>query len=351
MRRIRICLLSLVLLLQLTACSRPAATSDPEADEREVRYVEAMDTFMTLTACGSHRAEALDAAEAEIHRLDALLSAGSPSSEISTLNRDGTAGLSEDSRVLVARALELYAETGGCFDITVLPLMELWGFTSGDHHVPTKAQLTDALSAVGVDRLTYQPDTGELTLSEGQSIDLGGIAKGYTSQRVMELYHAAGVTSGLVSLGGNVQCLGARPDGTPWRIGIQDPWGMEGAMVAVVEIVDQAVITSGGYERYFEDEATSIAYHHILNPKTGMPADAGLASVSIISSDGTLADGLSTALYIMGLDAATDYWRAHSGEFQAIFIDNEGKMYVTEGLKSSVTPVPSGAELTVLTKT
>ena len=350
MRRILIYLCSLILLMQLTACARPVTESDPEAAEREVRYVEAMDTFMTLTACGTNRSKALDAAEAEIHRLDALLSVGNPDSEISAINRKGSGILSADTRVMVAQALELFKETGGCFDITVLPLVELWGFTSGDHRVPSESQLADALSTVGADRLSYQPDSGELTLSENQSIDLGGIAKGYTSQRIMELYRAAGLTSGLVSLGGNVQCLGARPDGTPWRIGIQDPWGAEGAMVAVVEIVDQAVITSGGYERYFTDESTGITYQHILDPKTGMPADGGLASVSIVSSDGTLADGLSTALYIMGLERATEYWRGHSGEFQAILIDNDGSIYVTEGLSSTVTPVSSDADLIVLTK-
>ena len=121
-------------------------------------------------------------------------------------------------------------------------------------------------------------------------------------------------------------------------------------MVAVVEVVNQAVITSGGYERCFEDEATGITYHHILDPKTGRPADSGLASVSIVSPDGTLADGLSTALYIMGLDRAAEYWRGHSGEFEAIFIDGGGKLYVTEGLADSVTPTESGAALAVLTK-
>ena len=119
MRRILLYLLPLVLLAQLTACTRPAAESDPEATEKEVRYVEAMDTFMTLTAYGSQRARALDAAEAEIRRLDALLSIGNPDSEISAVNRTGSGTLSVDTRVMVEQALALHAETGGCFDITV----------------------------------------------------------------------------------------------------------------------------------------------------------------------------------------------------------------------------------------
>lgn len=346
MRKLWTGLLALMLCLALAACERPAAV-DPEAAEREVRSLEAMDTFMTLTACGAHRTEALDAVEAEIRRLDALLSTGNPDSEIATLNRTGSGALSADARALVERALELYGETGGRFDITVYPLMELWGFTGGAHRVPGDAEIAALLPAVGADQLDYDPDTGELVLGAGQRIDLGGIAKGYTSQRAMELYRAVGVTSGLVSLGGNVQCLGARPDGTPWRIGIQDPWGADGAMSAVVEVVDQAVVTSGGYERYFTDEATGVTYHHILDPATGVPARSGLASVTIVSPDGTLADGLSTALYIMGLDAATDYWRAHSGQFQAIFIDDAGKIHATEGLASSVKPT-GGAKLNLL---
>ena len=346
MRRILICLISLALLL--SACARTPAPADSEAGEREVRSLEAMDTFMSLTACGAHRTEALDAAEAEIRRLEALFSIGSPESEISLLNQAGEGVLSADTRALVGRALELYDETDGRFDITVLPLMDLWGFTSGDYQVPSEAQLADALAAVGADSLTYQPETGALALGKGQAVDLGGIAKGYTSDRVMELYRAAGVTSGLVSLGGNVQCLGTRPDGSPWRIGIQDPEGVSGAMVAVIEVADQAVITSGGYERYFVDESTGITYQHILDPSTGMPVANDLTSVTIVSPDGTLADGLSTALYIMGLEEATDYWRAHSDAFQAVFIDGAGQIYVTEGLAASVTPAAGKAEFTVL---
>ena len=346
MRRTLLCLLCIATLL--SSCARPAVITDPEAGEKSVRYVEAMDTFMSLTAYGAHRSEALDAAEAEILRLDALLSTGRPDSEISALNRTGRGVLSADSRALVGRALELFEETGGRFDITVYPLMELWGFTSGSYQVPTQAQLTAALATVGADRLTYRPDAGELTLEEGQAIDLGGIAKGYASQRVMELYRKAGVTSGLVSLGGNVQCLGSRPDGSPWRIGIQDPWNAEGAMYAVLEVADQAVITSGGYERHFVDEATGVTYQHILNPATGMPADSGLASVTVVSPDGALADGLSTALYIMGLDAAAAYWRAHSDQFQAIFIDASGGLSVTEGLASSVSSTVDGVEPIIL---
>lgn len=332
------CLLALTLLL--TGCKYSTSgpvSNDPEAAQESQRYLESMDTMMRLTAYGSAREEALDAAEAEILRLDALLSTGQADSEISTLNRSGGGILSPDVCTLVERSLELYEETGGAFDITIYPLMELWGFPSQDYHVPTEQELAETLPLVGSDQLTFDQDTGTLTLGPGQAIDLGGIAKGYTSQRLMELYQEAGVTSGMVSLGGNIQCLGTRPDGTPWRIGIQDPWSDEGGIAAILQVVDQAVITSGGYERYFVDEATGTTYQHILDPETGFPAESGLSSVTIVTDDGMLGDALSTALYLMGLEESTDFWRAHSDQFQALFIDKDGTLYVTEGLSDAVT--------------
>lgn len=326
-------------LLLLTGCAsapagQRAAAAEPEADVSSTRHVEAMDTIMALSAYGSNREKALDAAEAEILRLDALLSTGKPDSEVSELNRTGTVTLSEDSKKLVNCAFSLHEETDGAFDVTVYPLMQLWGFPEKEYHLPTQEELADALARVGMDRLRLEGDT--LSLDEGQEIDLGGIGKGYTSQRVMEVYRQAGVTSGLVSLGGNVQCLGTKPDGSLWRVGIQDPWKTEGEIAAVVEVQDQAVITSGGYERYFVDESTGETYCHILDPKTGWPVKSGLASVSIVSPDGMLADGLSTSLYILGLEGATQFWRDHSEQFQAIFIDNQGQIFVTEGLKDAV---------------
>jgi thiamine biosynthesis lipoprotein len=325
-------------LLLLTGCSYSTASTpaDPEADTKSQRYVESMDTYMTLTAYGSNREAGLDAAEAEILQLNDLLSVGVEDSEISNINRTGSGILSQDTKAMVEKALELYQETDRAFDITVYPLMDLWGFTTQNYHVPTDQELTDVLAKVGTDQLTYDASSGTLTLGEGQAIDLGGIAKGYTSQRIMELYQEQGVTSGMVSLGGNIQCLGTKPDGSAWRVGIQDPWGAEGSIAAVVSVVDQAVITSGGYERYFVDEETGITYRHILNPEDGYPAESGLASVSIISSDGMLADGLSTSLYILGLEKASDYWRAHSDQFQAMFICDDGTIYITEGLESQV---------------
>ena len=170
-----------------------------------------------------------------------------------------------------------------------------------------------------------------VTLGADQQIDFGGIAKGYTSSRIMDIYKDNGITSGLVNLGGNVQALGTKTDGTKWKIAVQSPDDTEDYL-GILSVQDKAVITSGGYERYFEQDG--VTYHHIIDPKTGYPAESGLVSVTIVSEDGTLADGLSTSLFIMGKEKAADFWREHKDDFDAILMSDDGTLYVTEGLEN-----------------
>ena len=168
-----------------------------------------------------------------------------------------------------------------------------------------------------------------VTIPDDVRLDLGGIAKGFTSSRVMDVFREKGVTSGIISLGGNVQALGCKPDGNMWRIGIQDPNDLNSTF-AVIEVADQAVITSGGYQRYFEENGQT--YHHIIDPRTGYPAENGLISVTIISDDGTLADALSTSLFIMGPEKASTFWKKHADAFDAVMMKDDGTVMVTAGL-------------------
>lgn len=322
-----------VILLCLLLFSGCAAGGDAGASS--TRYLTAMDTVMSLTAYGENRDGALEMSVAEIQRLDDLLSIGNENSDISRLNREKHAVLSPDTYSLLSQALNLARDTQGVFDPTVYPLVKLWGFYNKDYHVPTRQELSDTLAQVDYRDVSLSQGSYEASLGNGQQIDLGGIGKGFASQRVTELLRDAGVTSAMVSLGGNIQCLGAKPDGSPWNIGIRDPFGEE--LYATVRVTDKAVITSGGYERYFEDPETHNIYRHILDPRTGFPAEKGLSSVSIVTSDGTLGDGLSTALYIMGLKDAAVYWQAHREAFEAVFITDDGSLYATEGLRGSVT--------------
>lgn len=296
------------------------------------RELFAMDTVMSFTAYGKNCEKAVEAAVQEVQRLDALLSTGDASSEISGLNRTGGGEISEDTAELFKRGMDIYEKTDGLFDFTIYPLMELWGFPSKEYHVPTKEELKGVLPLVDASKVSFTED--EAHLGEGQQVDFGGIAKGYTSARVMEIYQEYGVSSGIVSLGGNVQVYGEKPDGSLWRIGIRDPEGGPEDMVAVLEAEDCAVVTSGGYERYFEEDGNT--YIHILNPKTGYPAEGDLVSVTVVSEDGTLADALSTSLYIMGMEDAVSYWKRYRDDFEMILITKNGVIYATEGISGQI---------------
>lgn len=299
----------------------------------------AMDTYMTVTAYGDKCTEAVQAAVDEINRLDDLWSVGNSESEISILNENGSVILSDETYTVVKEALELYDSTGGLFDITVYPLMVEWGFTTEDYKVPTDDKIKELLKLTGIDKITLDDETHQITLQTGTQIDLGGIAKGYTSAKIMDIFSEYGIVSGLVSLGGNVQLYGTKVDGSDWRVGVENPDNTIKALstsdyIGVVQISDKALITSGGYQRYFVDE-NGEKHHHIIDPRTGSPSNSGLISVTIVSDDGLLADGLSTSLFIMGKDDAISYWHEHSDQFDFILVDSEGKIYVSKGIESN----------------
>ena len=307
--------------------SSESAQNQSDDIQEASRDVFAMDTYMTVTAYGENAEAAVDAAQAEIERLDALLSTGD-----AELNVDGSAELSEDAGYLTERALELYQETDGAFDIAIYPVMEAWGFPTQNFQVPSQETLEQLLPLTDAGNIFYDKETRKISFGvEGMKIDLGGIAKGYTSSRIMDIYKENGITSGLVNLGGNVQALGTKTDETKWKIAVQSPDDTEDYL-GILSVQDKAVITSGGYERYFEQNG--VTYHHIIDPKTGYPAESGLVSVTIVSSDGTLADGLSTSLFIMGEEKAAEFWREHKDEFDAILMSDDGTLYVTEGLEN-----------------
>lgn len=324
-----------VTVLGLSGCGKPAvaSTTTQEVVAEDVAYtqdIEAMDTVMSLTAYGPNGEAAVKAAILEIERLDALLSTGDEESEVYQINHAGGGTLSDTTAELLQRSIELYESTGGLFDIAIYPVMEAWGFTNQQYQVPDSEELTQLLALADVSNLVYDSKTKEMFFTQnGMAIDFGGIAKGYTSARIMEIYQEYGVTSGLVSLGGNVHVLGTKVDGSLWRVGVRNP-NDENGHLGVLSVEDCAVITSGGYERYFEEDG--VTYHHIIDPRTGYPADSGVTSVTIVSKDGALADGLSTALYIMGVEEAISYWSAHSEEFGFVIFDGE-KVYVTEDLQ------------------
>jgi thiamine biosynthesis lipoprotein len=303
--------------------------------EPEERTIFAMDTVMTLRAWGDDSAAALEEAIGEINALDQLLSVNNEESDIWAVNHTaGPVTVGGDTASLIQTGLTLWRATGGALNIALYPVVRAWGFTTGDYRVVDEAERQELLARTDLDKLDFDAGSGTVELPEGMELDLGSLGKGYAGDRVMEIFRAHGVEHATISLGGNVQTLGTRPDGTPWRIAIQDPEDADG-MVGVIEVTDQAVVTSGGYERYFEAEGQT--YWHIMDPATGAPADSGLISATVVGAQGVLCDGLSTALFVLGAEGAADYWRANGG-FDYLLIGADHTIYLTQGLAERFTP-------------
>lgn len=317
-------LLFLLCIAMLTACQ------NSDENKKVSKDIFAMDTYMTVTAYGKNAENGVNKAVDEINRLETVLSAEKQESDIYKLNETGSGTLSTDTKNIVSKALEINKTTNGAFDISIYPLMVKWGFTTQKYNVPSKNEIYKLLKDVDSSKIIFDEKSGNIKLKENMKIDLGGIAKGYTSNRVMQIFKECGVKSGLVSLGGNVQALGTKTDGTAWQIAIENP-DKSSDYIGVVSVKDKAVITSGGYERYFEKNGKT--YHHILDPETGYPAESGVKSVTIVSDDGTLADALSTSLFVMGKEKALDYWREHKNEFDTVLVEDNGDITITGGLE------------------
>ena len=329
-RKILLCLAFLMTAaLLLAGCSGQEKKADEEPMSREVY---AMDTYMTLSAYGDNAEKALDESESEIKRIDKMLSTGDSGSEISKLNKAKEAKVSPETFELIERSKNIGEDTG-VFDISVYPVMKAWGFADKNYRVPGKEELKKLLKHVDSEKIETDSGSNSVVLSdENMEIDLGGIAKGYTSDCIIEIMKENGVEHALINLGGNVKALGKKPDGTDWRVAIADPENEEN-YAGVVDVHDKAVITSGGYQRFFEENGKR--YFHIIDLSDGFPAENGLISTTVVSDDGTLADALSTSLFIMGPEKAAEYWRNNKDKFDAVLIKDDGTVLVTEGIENN----------------
>lgn len=303
----------------------------------------AMDTVMTVTVYGKEAEKAARAVQAKVNDLDKLWSRTDENSEISALNAHAGEGtwvtLSPETAELLARALEMKKESGGSFDPLLAPVMDAWGFTREEHRVPGEEELSALLSLTGPDpELTYDEgfENAKARLSvEGQELDLGGIAKGMATHYAARAAREYDIDGLLLDLGGNLHTWGKKPDGSDWKVGVKDPNNTETLLCAFV-MNDRTCSTSGGYERYFEQDG--VTYHHIIDPADGYPAESGLISVTVIG-DSVWADACSTAFFVLGADKALDIWRAGeglAGEADLILVTEDGHVYITDGLKDGL---------------
>lgn len=326
-------LISLLLFaLLLAGCEGTGAGAADAAGDKHQKQVFAMDTVMILNAYGENAEAALDEAERRILALEADLDPESETGSVYALNAGaGTEiAISRDCYSLLTSTMDVWASTGGALDPGVYPLSKAWGFIDGDYRVPSQEEIDALLAVKDTAGIRWDGEACAATVPEGTSISFGASAKGYTAQAVCELLSDMGVEHAVISLGGNVQTLGdQKPDGSAWKVAVVDPLDPE-AYAAVLELGQAAVVTSGGYQRYFTEDG--VTYIHILDPVTGYPVDNGLLSVTVVTEDGTLADALSTSLFVMGEEGALAYYGEHGG-FELVLITEDGRVIVTPGLR------------------
>ncbi len=312
----------LFLLCVLTACGK--------SEEPLKKQVFAMDTIMDITLYGEGREEVMNQAVALIGKYEKMFSATEPESDISRINAASGQAVSVNAETyeLIEESLAISKETEGALDISIYPVVKAWGFTTDTFHVPTEEERETALSHVDYRKIRLLSEN-QVQIEEGMAVDLGAVAKGYLSQKLMDLFRESGLTGALVSLGGNVQTWGTKEDGTGFTVGITDP--RDGVSIyGTMKVQDRAVVTSGIYQRNFEQDGK--LYHHIMDSRTGMPVENDLASVTVIAGEGTMADGLSTALFVMG-EGAKEYQAKHSSEFDIVIVYKDGSSWQSDGVE------------------
>ncbi len=321
--------LCLCMMLPLTACGETKMSQ---------RQVFAMDTIMTLTAYGKNADRGLTAAQGVIQSMNDMLDPDIETSTTYAINHanGGNTSISGQVANMLSTAQTIYKQSGGALDLTIYPVIQRWGFDSGRYYVPTDEELIVDLSRKAFDKmvLTSFPSSGSYAVAfpVGTAISFGAVAKGCASENAIKAMRNVGVKSAIVSLGGNVQTLGLKPDGSLWNVAVQDP-NNTASYVGVLTVGETAVVTSGTYQRFFIQNGKT--YHHLLNPETGRPMNNTLKSATIVCSDGTTADCLSTAMFILGQSKCINYWRQYGTKengFDMVLINNDNEVICTKGL-------------------
>lgn len=290
--------LAALLIFIFCGCSTKQVPKDPITKSDFM-----LNTFVTITIYDSQDMDLLDNSLALCREYENKLSRTIETSEVSEMNhrnpRIGAVTVSEETAELIQKGLEYSSLSDGAFDITIEPVSSLWKFSGGSGIVPDAGELKKAVEQVDYRQVSVEGNQVSFQSPETR-IELGAIAKGYIADRIKAYLQEQGVESAVINLGGNVLCIGERPDGSPFKIGLQKPFRNWSETIAVLNIQDQSMVTSGIYQRCFEQDGKF--YHHILNPEDGYPYDNGLISVTIVSPKSVDGDGLSTACFSMGLE-------------------------------------------------
>jgi len=294
-----------------------------------------MGTLVEITLVGDSQKTkpAMEALVTEMQRIEKLASFHTPSELTRVNDNAGNGSIKADKELLkiIAESLRIARETNGAFDPTIGAVSRLWQFSGPvEARLPQESEITEALKRVGWEKVKIDLTEGTILLPEkGMALDLGGIVKGYALNRSVEILKRSGLSTGLVNIGGDILALGEKAAGKPWRIGVEDPRNHQG-IVATTEVKDRAVFTSGDYERFFIKDGRR--YHHILDPKTGYPADK-LRSVTTVGPIGATLQPLGTAAFVLGIDKGMKLIGSVEGA-RGLLIDSEGKDHLTEGTET-----------------
>ncbi|MBW9172049.1 FAD:protein FMN transferase [Clostridium estertheticum] len=303
-----------------------------------VREFYSLGTSNQLKAYGKKATKAIEESIIKVCEIDNKMSVFKNDSEISKINTN--AGnkpqiVSNDTYYVIQKAIKYCTLSEGAFDITIGPIVVLWGIGKEGQQIPSSNEVKEKLKIVNYkDIIIDKNDSSAFLKNKKQEIDVGGIAKGYAADEVKNVMIKNGIKSALINLGGNILTLGTKIDGTPWSVGIQDPFKTRGEFALTISVINKSVVTSGNYERYFEVEGKR--FHHIINPSTGYPSESDIVGATIISDNSIDGDGLSTGVYIMGVQKAIKLIEEIEG-IDAILITKSKEIYVTSGIEGKFT--------------
>ena len=303
----------------------------------------AMNTFMTVSVYSSSSKKGQTVCsqiQNRIVELENILSTTLPTSDVYFINHNKKLPdpLKPELMELLEFSEDMYQKTNGAFNPALYPVIREWGFTTEEYKVPSEERIAELLLNTDFSALCDLDDSGftaDAPIDENMELDFGAVGKGYAADEAVRILNENGISSALLDFGGNIQTLGKKPDGSLWRVGIKNPWA--GGASCALSVESKAVVTSGGYERFFEDE-NGKRYIHIFDPTTGRPCEGELESVTIVCPSGKYADTLSTALFVMGKDSAVEWWKANS-DFDFILLTKNKELFYSEGLEGFIEPL------------
>ncbi len=290
--------------------------SDKAASGIAEKTFPALGTLNNIRIWDARDSRIFDKVVQRVTEIERRMSAFLPDSDISRIRAcagRGFAAIGEDTFRLIQKAVGFSALSDGAFDVTLRPLVELWSIGENGGRIPSDSEIAETLCLAGYRDIEIREDSFEASLkSPGQALDLGGIAKGFAADEAGRILRESGVRSAIVNFGGNILTIGEKPDGQPWKIGILNPFAARGRHLCILEASDEAVVTSGGSEQFFIKDG--IRYHHILDPRSGRPAQSGLLSVTVVGPSSVDADALSTALFVLGPEKGIPLLRTAGAE-------------------------------------